>query len=83
MKLRDFNAESIVLGGIQFGYSKAMDFVGSRVYGECGASYECSGGGGQCGASYECSGGGGQCGASYSCSGGGGQCGASYSCSGT
>ena len=83
MSLSDFKLSGIVPGGIAVGLSSNSSHVYSRVYGMCGASYNCSGGGGECGASYNCGGGGGQCGSSYNCSGGGGQCGASYDCSGS
>ena len=58
MKLCDFKlgAESIVLGGLEIGVSKVSGFVGSRVYGMCGAGYDCSGGGGRCGAGFDCGG---------------------------
>ena len=76
-------------GEFRLGRMKDIEFGLSEAHGECGASYDCSGGGGECGASYSCGGGGGggggggECGASYDCSGGGGECGASYSCSGS
>ena len=84
MKLREFKlgSESIVLGGIEIGVSKASSFVGSRVYGMCGAGMNCRGGGGQCGAGMNCAGGGGMCGAGMNCAGGGGQCGAGMNCGG-
>ena len=69
-----------------FAVSKGMknfSIKESTASAECGASFNCSGGGGECGASFNCSGGGGQCGASFNCSGGGGQCGASFNCSGS
>ena len=69
-------------GELRVGKMKNAEFGLSEAHGECGSSYNCSGGGGECGSSYNCSGGGGECGSSYNCSGGGGQCGSSYNCSG-
>lgn len=84
MKLKDFKFKfSFGVPQLAFGVPITGSFTNATVYGTCGTSYNCSGGGGECSTSFNCGGGGGQCGISFDCSGGGGQCGVSFDCSGS